>query len=176
MSAHEPENFPTRVGRTGTCRKNSLARIPRVEELDLPPTRKELSITFWLKLALQTLREHDQDAYVLFVDLVKAYDTASQPRNAMADPRTTGCSPQNDSSSPKALRRRDDPYENFGTKTESFGVKQGDNLGPILFIFVIQAVSITLDKKWTFQKPDFRWRPLLLDQRELFKIYFWVDD
>jgi hypothetical protein len=30
--------------------------------------------TFLLKLALQTLHEHNQDAYILFVDLVKAYD------------------------------------------------------------------------------------------------------
>ena len=36
------------------------------------------------------------------------------------------------------------------------GVKQGDNLGPILFIILIQAVSTTLDKKWNFAKPDFR--------------------
>ena len=27
------------------------------------------------------------------------------------------------------------------------GVKQGDNLGPILFILLIQAVASTLDKK-----------------------------
>lgn len=27
------------------------------------------------------------------------------------------------------------------------GVKQGDNLGPILFIYLIQAVSNTLDQK-----------------------------
>jgi hypothetical protein len=36
------------------------------------------------------------------------------------------------------------------------GVKQGDNLAPVLFIFVI-AVSNTLDKKWDFTTPDFRW-------------------
>ena len=30
------------------------------------------------------------------------------------------------------------------------GVKQGDNLGPILFIYLIQAVATTLDKKWNF--------------------------
>jgi hypothetical protein len=36
------------------------------------------------------------------------------------------------------------------------GVKQGDNLAPVLFIFVIHAVSNTLDKKWVSQ-------PLTLD-------------
>jgi hypothetical protein len=39
------------------------------------------------------------------------------------------------------------------------GVKQGDNLAPILFIFVIHAVSNSLDKKWEFTTPDFRWYP-----------------
>jgi hypothetical protein len=39
------------------------------------------------------------------------------------------------------------------------GVKQGDNLAPVLFIFVIHAVSNTLDKKWDFTTPDFRWFP-----------------
>ena len=36
------------------------------------------------------------------------------------------------------------------------GVKQGDNLGPILFIILIQAVSTALNKKWNFTTPDFR--------------------
>ena len=35
------------------------------------------------------------------------------------------------------------------------GVKQGDNLGPILFILLVQAVASTLDKKWTFAIADF---------------------
>ena len=30
------------------------------------------------------------------------------------------------------------------------GVKQGGNLGPILFILLIQAISSTPDKKWEF--------------------------
>jgi hypothetical protein len=46
----------------------------------------------------------------------------------------------------------------FGKK-QSFestcGVKQGDNLGPILFIFMIQAVLMMLDKKWDFRMSDF---------------------
>jgi hypothetical protein len=50
-----------------------------------------------------------------------------------------------------------------GEKLEQFlstsGVKQGDNLAPVLFIFVIHAVSNTLDKKWDFTTPDFRWFP-----------------
>jgi hypothetical protein len=37
-------------------------------------------------------------------------------------------------------------------------LKQGDNLGPILFLYLIQTVSVTLDKKWDFDKPNFRWQ------------------
>jgi len=36
------------------------------------------------------------------------------------------------------------------------GVKQGDNLGPILFIYLIQAVSVTLNQKWEFEQPVFK--------------------
>jgi hypothetical protein len=50
-----------------------------------------------------------------------------------------------------------------GEKLEQFlstsGVKQGDNLAPILFIFFIHAVSNSLDKKWEFEIPDLRWQP-----------------
>ena len=42
-------------------------------------------------------------------------------------------------------------------------VKQGDNLGLILFILLIQAVSSTLDKKWNFSIPDFRRHALKKD-------------
>jgi hypothetical protein len=35
------------------------------------------------------------------------------------------------------------------------GVKQGDNLGPILFIFMIRAVSTMLDKNGTLKPPIF---------------------
>ena len=35
------------------------------------------------------------------------------------------------------------------------GVKQGDNLGPILLILLIQAFASTLDMKWTFATPNF---------------------
>ena len=43
------------------------------------------------------------------------------------------------------------------------GIKQGDSVGPILFILLIQAVASTLDKKWSFATPDFRKHPLKKD-------------
>jgi hypothetical protein len=54
-----------------------------------------------------------------------------------------------------------------GEKLEQFpsasGVKQGDNLAPVLFIFVIHVVSNSQDKKWEFKTPDFRWQPDTLE-------------
>ena len=47
-----------------------------------------------------------------------------------------------------------------GVKLEfraTYGVKQGNNLAPILFVIFLNAVIETLEKKSTFMKPDFRW-------------------
>eukprot|EP00980_Cylindrotheca_fusiformis_P010576 scaffold2351_cov73-Cylindrotheca_fusiformis.AAC.1 len=44
------------------------------------------------------------------------------------------------------------------SKIEStVGVKQGDNLEPILFIILMNAATETLNKKWNLETPDFRW-------------------
>ena len=110
--------------------------------------------TFSLKLAHETLKEHNQKACASFVDLVKAHDTVN--RESLW--RTLKHFGAPDKEAIKALKK---PHENVtcemkvGTKKETVtgeaGVKQGDNLGPILFIHAIQAVSTSMDKKWSFQ-------------------------
>ena len=116
-------------------------------------------------MALQTLREHNQDAHILFVDLVKAYDTVNRELLWQILARF-GIPPRMITILQK-LYTKVTYHMNVGGKKTSFestcGVKQGDNLGPILFIFMIQAVSTTLDKKWNFKTPDFRWHGIKED-------------
>ena len=40
--------------------------------------KRRADATFTLKASLQTLQEHQKEAHVLFVDLVKAYDSVNQ--------------------------------------------------------------------------------------------------
>jgi hypothetical protein len=48
------------------------------EQAGSTPGKGCADATFTLKTALQTLREHGQESWVLFVDLVKAYDTVNR--------------------------------------------------------------------------------------------------
>ena len=43
--------------------------------------------------------------------------------------------------------------------TSTSGVKQGDNLAPILFIFAIQAAIDTMHRNWPTTKPSLEWFP-----------------
>ena len=47
------------------------------------------------------------------------------------------------------------------------GVKQGDNLAPVLFLFVMQAAMETLDNVWrehNITTPSFSWQPEVEDE------------
>jgi hypothetical protein len=118
---------------------------------------KAVPMRLFLKTALQTLREHDQESWVLFVDLVKA---TIQSTEMLWKILTTLGVPESLISAQKLYT--DTINLRVGEKLEQFlstsGVKQGDNLAPVLFIFH-HAVSNTLDKKWDFTTPDFRWFP-----------------
>jgi hypothetical protein len=120
---------------------------------------------FTQKAALQTLQEHNQEAHVLFVDLAKAYDTVNQELLWKILARL-GIPPKMIVVLQK-LYAKVTYHMNVDGRKKSFeitcGVKQGNNLGPILFLFMIQAISTTMDKKWDFKTPDFRWHGMKKD-------------
>jgi hypothetical protein len=86
--------------------------------------------TFSLKLALQTLHEHNQESFTLFVDLVKAYDTVNRELLWLIL-KKLGIPPQ-------MINVRQKLNENWRGKKqilEHLWGKTRHKLGPILFIF-----------------------------------------
>jgi hypothetical protein len=150
-SASKPPDAATRLA-------NHLKHFGIEEQAGSTPGKGCADATFTLKTALQTLREHDQESWVLFVDLVKAYDTVN--REMLWKILTILGVPESMIEVLKKLYKDVTINLRVGEKLEQFlstsEVKQGDNLAPILFIFVIHAVSNSLDKKWNFTTPDFR--------------------
>jgi hypothetical protein len=57
---------------------NHLKGFGVEEQAGSTPGKGCADATFTLKTALQTLREHGQESWVIFVDLAKAYDTVSR--------------------------------------------------------------------------------------------------
>lgn len=101
-------------------------------------------------MALQHLRNANQDTYVLFVDLVKAFDSVN--REMLWKILAKFGLPENLISVIKKMYTDIKITTTSGNASTEFpstsGVKQGDNLAPILFLFIIQAVSENLDKQW----------------------------
>ena len=99
--------------------------------------------------------------YAIFVDLVKAYDTVNQellwlilgksgiPKKLITILKKL----YNDTTISLTIEKIESIFKS------TCGVKQGDNLAPILFFIFMNAVTNTLDKKWNFKTPDFRWFP-----------------
>jgi Reverse transcriptase (RNA-dependent DNA polymerase) len=111
---------------------------------------------FALKIALQNCKAMNRNSHVVFVDLVKAFDSVNRellwlvlekygvPKtliqviekmytNNVIESRINGIKISLDSIS---------------------GVKQGDNLAPVLFLFAIQAALNQMDAKWNTTLTD----------------------
>ena len=110
---------------------------------------------FSVNVALQKRKEHDVDSWVLFIDLVKAFD--SVPREALfAILRKFGM-PAHFVNLVARLHNGavvkfcvgDVDKEVFST----IGVRQGSCEGPVLWLFMIQAALETMD--WPVEKPQF---------------------
>ena len=123
-----------------------------------------LDASFSLKLALQTRKEFGHDSWVVFVDLVKAFDTVN--RDMLMKILARFGLPE---SLIDVIRCLYKPvrmtFKTGKTKYEFInvvGVKQGDNLAPVLFLFVMQAAMETLHSVWrdhNISTPSFTWQP-----------------
>ena len=92
-----------------------------------------------LKTALQLRKEHDLESFVVFVDLVKAFDTINHDLMIMVLKKY--------GFPPKMIRTVQHMYGKFqlvfkkGKEEVAIdcltGVHQGDNLAPLLFILVL---------------------------------------
>lgn len=106
-----------------------------------------LDAVFPLKTALQLRKEHDLESFVIFIDLVKAFDTINHDLMIMV--------PKKYAFPPKMIRTIQHMPEKFqlvfkkGKEEVSIdyltGVHQGDNLAPLLFILVFQAAMEYLE-------------------------------
>ena len=119
---------------------------------------------FAVKSAIQTLHEHGQTVCALLVDLVKAFDSVNQE---LLWGFFKIWNTQKTIEVLKKLHTNVTYQFKMGKKLTKIkgkiGLKQGDNLGPILFIMMVIAVAETLNKKWKFQKPTFQWHGMKAD-------------
>jgi len=128
---------------------------PLIEDLDHEPQcgfRKDrgcVDAVFSVKLAIKKRQEHSQESWILFLDLVKAFDRVS--RELLWQVLQKFGAPEKLISLLKSL------HSDFQVKFVvdevshtlkcTIGVKKGDILGPALFTIFIAAIMITWRKK-----------------------------
>ena len=106
--------------------------------------------TYNVKQALHTLSQHGADSYVIFADLVKAYDTVDRELLWKIMARY-GCPEELIFVLRKLYTEITVQLKGFGegfSIPSTVGVKQGDNLAPVLFIFFINAVAESIEPEW----------------------------
>ena len=106
--------------------------------------------SFSLRTLLHLRHQHNLPSFVAYVDLVKAYDTANHEvlirllEKYGAPPQFTNII--------KKLYSDLKVTINIEGKAISIpqtgGVRQGDNLSPVLFLFIMSAVAETLEEEW----------------------------
>jgi hypothetical protein len=106
---------------------------------------------YTLKTLLHLRRQHNLETFVVFADLAKAFDTTDHALiiNIL----------KKYGAPPKLTKSIETLYSNLhvtlkiGKEStdidQTVGVRQGDNLSPVIFLFVMTAFSEILDKKWT---------------------------
>ncbi|KAL7507621.1 hypothetical protein ACHAXN_005486, partial [Cyclotella atomus] len=104
---------------------------------------------FTLKTLLHLRRQHNLPSFVAFIDLVKAYDTANHC--LLIELLAKYGAPPEFCSIIKRLYSGLTVVINLDGKKitipQSSGVRQGDNLSPVLFLFVMSAVVKSLNEE-----------------------------
>ncbi len=138
-----------------TDRLQQILRDNGIEEqFGCQSGRGTVDALFVIWLALQLRKEHQTDTYALFVDLVKAFDTANHDLLFALLERYGAPADLVD-----VIKKL---HNNFKLKLKienetclvdyTVGVRQGDNMAPTLFIFLMQAFFTTFSKHWTKNK------------------------
>ena len=121
--------------------------------------------SFTLKSLLHLRREHNLPTFVAFVDLVKAYDTANH--KLMFEILNKYGAP------PKLISAIERMYselkvvlkigKEISKIDQTVGVRQGDPMSPVLFLFIMSAFAETLEQEWetaSIPKASFHHTPL----------------
>jgi hypothetical protein len=102
---------------------------------------------FTLKTLLNAHKNHTLPLFVAFVDLVKAYNTANHDL-LLEILKKYGAPPKFDAAIKtmytdlKVVFKIDKEIREI---LQSVGVRQGDNMAPVLFLFLMSAVAKTLE-------------------------------
>ena len=138
-----------------TYRLNKILKLLGIEmQNGFTPGRGTVDGSFCVRTLLKKRKEHGLETYGYFLDLVKAFDTV--PRESLLRVLAKFGVP------PKMVKVIKSMYSECTVKMKvgdednvipaTAGVKQGDNLAPVLFLIYIQAVIETLDEKFPDRK------------------------
>jgi len=122
--------------------------LPIEPQCGFRPGRGCMDAIFTMKSAVRKRREHGQESWILFLDLVKAFDRV--PRELLWSVLSKLGVPD------KVIRLLKALHVDYKVKftvdgvtkhiQSIVGVKQGDILGPILFTFLLAAIMISWNK------------------------------
>ena len=113
--------------------------------------RGTIDANWVIRNLLQTRKLHGIDSHVLFVDLIKAFDTANHDLLFDLLGKFGAPPPLVD-----AIRRLHTDFKlefkldkkHQCTIDYTVGVRQGDNMAPVLFLFLVQAFAESTNKAW----------------------------
>ena len=111
---------------------------------------------FTLKTLVHLRRQHNQETYVVFADLVKAFDTSNH--DLIINILKKFGAPSKFCNTIERLYSNLSVSLKIGkeeaTIPQTIGVRQGDNLSPVIFLLIMAAFAEILEAKWTIAKID----------------------